>query len=411
MKADIIIVGEEILSGQTIDSNSAYIARKLSDIGIPVELKITVGDRHEDIRDAVKASWKRSSLIIMTGGLGPTKDDTTKAAIAEAFGKKMIHRPEVLRKLEALYEKRRMTMPEIVKNQTMQPEGCELLDNPIGSAPGILIRDAGRMFIALPGVPSEMEALVDQAVIPLLVQLPGRDHIAIRRIRTIGITEAAIAEKIADLEPSAPHIRLAYLPSYKGVDLRVTVISPDESVATSEADSLAQAISSRIRENIFTIGDQTLVEMVGEELKKKHKTLSTAESCTGGLIAKMITDEAGSSEYFVGTIVSYSNDVKEHILGVPTEVLATKGAVSQEVAEAMAQGALRVTGSDYAISVTGIAGPGGATPEKPVGLVYVGLAEKGGATKVDRLQLFGTRERIRERSAMHALEMLRKQLQ
>ena len=410
MKAELIIVGEEILSGQTVDSNSACIARKLANVGIEVVHKTTVGDRHDDMKEAIAAAWKRSAVTIMTGGLGPTKDDITKNAICAAFDRKLVLQDEILKKLEALYRARNLKMPAMAQSQALQPQGADLINNPIGTAPGIVFQDAERFFAALPGVPSEMKAILDQSIIPYLAKRPGRNHIVMRRIRTIGITETGIAELISDLEPTNEKVRLAYLPSYKGVDLRVTAISASEAEATETADNLAKAINSRIGDYVFTIGEQTLPEIVGAMLKSQSKTLALAESCTGGLIAKMITDLPGSSEYFVGSVVAYSNEVKEKVLDVPRDILLEKGAVSHEVAEAMAWGVLRLTGADYAISITGIAGPGGATAEKPVGLVYVGYADKHDRVSAEQLKLFGTRERIRERSAMTALDILRRKL-
>jgi nicotinamide-nucleotide amidase len=410
VKAEIIIVGEEILSGQTVDSNSAYIARKLANVGIEVVRKTTVGDRHDDMKEAISTAWSRSAVTIMTGGLGPTKDDMTKNAICAAFDRKLVLNDEVLRKLEELFRTRNIKMPAVAQNQALQPQGADLLHNPIGTAPGIVFQDSERFFAALPGVPSEMEAIIDQSIIPYLSKRTGRNHIVIRRIRTIGITETGIAELIPDLEPTTDKVRLAYLPSYRGVDLRVTAISGNETEATDAAESLAKAITSRIGDYVFTVGDQSLPEIVGEMLKSRGKTLSTAESCTGGLISKLLTDISGSSEFFVGSVVSYSNSVKEKLLNVPKDMLIEKGAVSREVAEAMAWGVLRATGSDYAISVTGIAGPSGATPDKPVGLVYIGYADKSDKVSAEQLKLFGTRERIRERSAMQALDILRRKL-
>ncbi len=410
MKAEIIIVGEEILSGQTIDSNSAYIARKLANVGIEVVHKTTVGDRHDDMKDAITTAWNRSAVTIMTGGLGPTKDDITKNAICAAFDRKLVLQDEILKKLEDLFRSRNMKMPALAQNQALQPQGADLINNPVGTAPGIVFQDSERFFAALPGVPAEMEAILDQSIVPYLAKRPGRNHIIMRRIRTIGITETGIAELIADLEPTGEKVRLAYLPSYKGVDLRVTSISPNEAEATDSADALAKAITTRIGDYVFTIGEQSLPEIVGSLLKSKGKTLATAESCTGGLIAKMLTDMPGSSEFFVGSVVAYSNHIKESVLNVPRDILLEKGAVSHEVAESMAWGVLRLTGSDFAISITGIAGPGGATADKPVGLVYVGYADKSDRVSAEQLKLFGTRQRIRERSAMQALDILRRKL-
>ncbi len=410
MNAEIIIIGEEILSGQTVDSNSAFIARKLADIGIEVIRKSTVGDRPDDIKEAIQAAWKRSPVTIMTGGLGPTTDDVTKNAICAAFDRKLVLNDEVLRHLEALFASRKRKMPAIAQSQALQPQGADLVMNPVGTAPAIVFQDSERFFAALPGVPAEMEALVEQAIVPYLSKRPGRATIIMRRIRTIGITETEIAETIADLEPASDKLRLAYLPSYKGVDLRVTAIGTNLAETEAAAEQLSRAIALKLGDYVYATGDESMPEIVARLLKASGKTLATAESCTGGLIAKQLTDLAGSSEFFVGSVVSYSNSVKEAVLGVSRQLLAEKGAVSHEVAEAMAQGVLKLTGSDYAISVTGIAGPGGATAEKPVGLVFVGYADKKDNVAAIKMNLFGTRERIRERSATQALDFLRRKL-
>lgn len=411
MNAEIIIVGEEILSGQTVDSNSAYVARRLADVGIEVVRKTAVGDRHDDIKEAIQTAWHRSPVTIMTGGLGPTKDDVTKNAICAAFDRKLVLNDEVMRRLEALFQQRNRKMPAIAQGQALQPQGADLLVNPIGTAPGIVFQDSDRFFAALPGVPAEMEAILDQSIIPYLSKRPGRGAIVIRRIRTIGITETEIAEIIADLEPIGEKLRLAYLPSYKGVDLRVTASSPTREEAESAAEHLVRAIALKLGDYVFTTGDESMPEIIARLLIARGQTLSTAESCTGGLIAKRLTDIAGSSQFFVGSVVAYSNTVKSAALKVPAELIAGSGAVSQEVAEAMARGVRQLTGSDYAVSVTGIAGPGGATPEKPVGLVYVGYADRKNNVSAVKLNLFGTRERIRERSATQALDFLRRKLQ
>ncbi len=409
MNAEIIIVGEEILGGHTIDSNSAYIARRLAEIGVEVVYKTTIGDRHDDIVDAIKQGLERSAVTIMTGGLGPTKDDVTKNAICTAFERQLVLNDEVLRKLEALYQRRNLKMPAIVQSQALQPLGADLINNPIGTAPGIVFQDAERFFVALPGVPSEMEAIIDQSVIPFLARRPGRPAIVIRRIRTTGITESEIAETIAELEPDGGKLRLAYLPSYRGVDLRVTALAMNAEESATAAEQLAKAIISKLGDYVFAVGDASLPEIVGELLKAKKQTLATAESCTGGMIAKLLTDSPGSSEFYRGSVVAYANDVKESVLRISKELLDSHGAVSAEVAEAMARGARDVIGVDHALAITGVAGPGGGTSEKPVGLVYIGYADAGHSEHL-RLNLFGTRERIRERSAYQALDFLRRKL-
>jgi nicotinamide-nucleotide amidase len=409
MNAEVITIGEEIISGQTIDTNSAFIGRKLSDIGIEVVWRVSCGDRAEDITAAILTAWNRSVVTIITGGLGPTCDDITKNAICAAFERKLVLQDTLLKMLEEKFRERNAKMPAIVQNQALQPQGAELIINPVGSAPGIVFQESERYFVALPGVPAEMEALMTIGVIPALKKRLGRKHIEIRRLRTVGITESGIAETIADLEPTGGILRLAYLPSYLGVDLRVTGRYSDVVEAKAQVDRLTQAIVSRIGKYIFTIGDQSMTEVVGELLIKAGKTLATAESCTGGLIAKLLTDIPGSSAFYVGSVVAYANSVKERVVGVPASLLEKHGAVSSQVAEAMARGVKDVTGADFGLSTTGIAGPSGGTVEKPVGLVYIACAGRDGVVS-QRLNLFGTRQRIRERSAVTALDLLRRRL-
>ena len=407
MNAEVITIGEEIISGHTLDTNSAYIANKLSEIGIAVRYRVSVGDRVEDIEEAILTAWNRSAVTIATGGLGPTTDDITKKATCNAFERKLIFHDDLLKLLEDRFRSLHRKLPAIAQNQALQPQGAELLDNPIGSAPGILFQEDERCFISLPGVPSEMEAIVNQSVLPLLLKRQGRKHIEIRRIRTTGITESELAQAIADLEPIRENMWLAYLPGHQGTDLRVVCRSANETEAKAEVDKLSEAIVGRIGEFIYTIGDQTISEVVGSLLKNGGKTIATAESCTGGLIAKYLTDVPGSSEYYRGSVVAYANEIKQSLLKVPPELLEQHGAVSAQVAEAMATGVRRVIGADFGLSSTGIAGPDGGTPEKPVGLVYIGCAQASGVVS-KKVNLFGTRQRVRERSATMALDILRK---
>jgi nicotinamide-nucleotide amidase len=407
VNAEIITIGEEIISGHTLDTNSAYIANKLSEIGVAVRYRVSVGDRVEDIEEAILTAWNRSAVTIATGGLGPTTDDITKKAICNAFERKLVFHDDLLKLLENRFRNLHRKLPAVAQNQALQPQGADLLDNPIGSAPGILFQEDERCFISLPGVPSEMEAIVSQSVLPYLRQRQGRGHIEIRRLRTTGITESELSEAIADLEPTQDHFRLAYLPGYQGVDLRLVRYASEEAEAKAEVNRLSEAIVGRVGDFIYTIGDQTISEVVGTLLKNGGKTIATAESCTGGLIAKYLTDVPGSSGYYRGSVVAYANEIKQSVLKVPAELLEQYGAVSAQVAEAMAIGVRSLIGSDYGLSSTGIAGPDGGTPEKPVGLVYIGCAHADGVVS-KKVNLFGTRHRVRERSATMALDILRK---
>lgn len=409
LTAEIITIGEEILSGQTTDSNSAFIGRALADIGIEVRHKASVGDNHEDIVEAIRTAHERSAITICTGGLGPTRDDITKNAICSAFDCKMVLRDDILDQIKKRYEERKQKMPTFVQGMALQPLGAEMIPNSVGTAPGIVFQETDRYFASVPGVPAEMKAMVTGYIIPYLRRREDRRHIEIRRIRTIGIFESRIAELLEDLEPEGKDLRLAYLPSYKGVDLRVTAVADREDQAKERADELTQKIVDRLSEHVYTVGDETMAELVAKMLRERGETLVTAESCTGGLIAKVITDMPGSSEYFLGSAVVYSNEAKTRILNVDEQLLIDHGAVSSQVAEALAKNARGVFGADYALSTTGIAGPGGGTEEKPVGLVYLGYADEAGVTS-RRLDLSGTRERIRERTVLAALDLLRVKL-
>jgi len=406
MKAEIIIIGDEILYGQTIDTNSAFIAEKLGESGVEISYKTAVGDEVKKIVEAVHLAQRRVDLIIATGGLGPTSDDLTVKAIAKAFKKNLIFHPEILKKIEARFKARGIEMPKINQNQALIPQGAKALENPLGSAPGILIEEDKKIFIALPGVPKEMKAMLEQEVIPRLKTKVGKTKIVHRKIRTTGIIESKLYEKIKDLLKDLIEIKVAFLPGYQGVDLRLTANLKTSSKSKDALTQLEEKIKERIGEFIYGYDEQTLEEMVGKMLQENGKTLSVAESCTGGLVAAKITNISGSSDYFERGVVSYSNQAKMEILGVPRDLLEKYGAVSPEMALAMAQGVRRISKTDLGLSVTGIAGPTGGTKEKPVGLIYIGLAD---AQKswVEKF-LFGQDRMInRERAAQAALNMVR----
>ncbi|MFH2056620.1 MAG: CinA family nicotinamide mononucleotide deamidase-related protein, partial [bacterium] len=336
MKAEIITIGEEILSGQTVDTNSAFIARRLTDVGIEVALKTSVGDRTDDITGAISSAWQRSEVTIVTGGLGPTEDDITKKAICNAFDRKLVFHEEIVQEIERRFEARKLKMPPLTQNQGLQPQGAELLPNPIGSAVGICFRDQQRYFVALPGVPTEMEIIMEESVLPQLRKFPQRNYIEARRIRTVGVMEADLAEMIGDLAPSGEELRLAYLPSYRAVDLRITGVYPTEAEAKDKVEELTQKIAERIAPHTFTVGDKSMAEVTAALLVAKQRTVATAESCTGGFLAKQLTDIPGSSAYFLGSVIAYANEVKISVLDVSTSLLEEHGAVSAEVARAMA---------------------------------------------------------------------------
>jgi nicotinamide-nucleotide amidase len=354
-------------------------------------------------------------MVITTGGLGPTSDDVTKKAICKYFKRPLIFNDKILKKIEKRFKERGLTMPAVNQNQALLPQGAEFVDNPIGSAVGIAIDNDEKLFVAIPGVPSEMEAMTLGWITENIKKRSTGISTLHRKIRTVGIIESALCEKIADqIDPKSLSrkdikIGVAFLPSWKGVDLRITAIGQDEERARQEIDMLEAKIDERIGKYIYGYDDDILAGKVGDMLREKGLTLAVAESCTGGLLGKMITDIPGSSDYFVGGILAYTNEMKMKLLSVPEIILEKYGAVSDECARYMAEGAARNLGADIGVSITGIAGPTGGTDDKPVGLVYVAVAA-GGRTGARERRFGNDRERNRERSAVMALDMIRKYL-
>lgn len=406
MKAEIIIIGDEILYGQTVDTNSAYMAERLNQLGVEVIYKTAVGDDVKKIVEAIHLAHRRVDLVISTGGLGPTSDDLTVKGIAKAFKKNLIFHPEISKKIEERFAARGIEMPKINQNQALLPQGAKALENQLGSAPGILIEEDKKIFIALPGVPKEMRNILENEVMPYLKTKVGKSKIVHRKIRTTGIIESKLYEKIQDLLKDLKDIKIAFLPGYQGVDLRLTANLKTSAKSKDVINQLEEKIKERIGEFIYGFDDQTLEEVVGNMLKEKGKTLSVAESCTGGLVAAKITNISGSSDYFERGVVSYSNQAKMEILGVPKDLLEKFGAVSPEVALAMAKGIRQISKTDLGLSVTGIAGPTGGTKEKPVGLIYIALADNNKAW-VEKFMFGQDRMINRERTAQAALNMVR----
>ncbi len=409
MITEIITIGNEILLGQTLDSNAAYIADKLTEVGADVRRITTIGDGNEDIVDILKEAMDRADLIITTGGLGPTEDDLTKYAICEVFDRKLVYHQDILDLIKDRYSRRGMIIPEFVKTQADQPEGAALLENPIGSAVGIVIEKDKKRIISLPGVPSEMRAMIDQSVIPYLKKLEHSFNIIFRNIQTFGTFESYIADMIQKNKFIHEGCELAYLPSLKGVILRLTYRGDDK----AKGEKLLSRYSEELREILgdyyITDDGRDLIEVTTDLLKEMKMTVATAESCTGGMIAAALTDISGSSEYFLQGAVTYSNEAKTDVLDVPQEVLVDYGAVSKETVYHMARNMRDKAGTDYAIAVSGIAGPTGGTEEKPVGLIYIGLAHADGVDV--HKHVFGVDRQInRERTVYHAFNYLRKKL-
>jgi nicotinamide-nucleotide amidase len=405
---ELLAIGNELLLGETVDTNSAWIAQCLAAAGIAVARKTTVGDDVAVIRAALDAALRRSGVVICTGGLGPTPDDLTRHAVAELYGRRITVDEAWVDVLRERYRQRGIEMPAINRVQGELPEGALLLPNERGTAPGIAMDDDTRgLTILLPGVPSEMRALMTGQVLPLLRERMRPAH-ALQSgvLRTAGISEAALAERVADIAAGVrPPVSLAFLPHTAGVDLRVTWLS----AADADAHELLAALESRLGGVVYARGGEDLAAVVGGMLKQRGLTIALAESCTGGLLGKRLTDEGGASEFLLAGFVTYANEAKRDVLGVTTETLAMHGAVSERCAREMAAGARRAGEADVGVSITGVAGPGGGSEEKPVGTVWIGLAVDDDV-RAEQFRFGGDRGEIRERSAQAALDLVRRRL-
>ncbi len=409
MFAEIITIGDEILIGQIVDTNSAWIARHLNNIGIRIKQISSVSDDRQHILTALAEAKNRADIILITGGLGPTKDDITKKTIAEYFGVGLIENKEALSNVESIFLRLRGTlanMLDVNKQQAMVPENCEVILNKNGTAPGMWFNVDGTIYVSMPGVPFEMMYMMEEGVIPKLkatLKLPVIVH---KTILTVGEGESYLANKIADIEDSLPsHIKLAYLPKLGQVRLRLSGDGEDEAALKTEIEEFAARITERVGKHVVAQQDISLEQVVLNLMRKKGLKLAVAESCTGGYISHLLTQHAGSSDVFLGGAVTYSNELKEGLLGVKQTTIEQYGAVSEQTVTEMVEGALANFNADYAIAVTGIAGPGGGTPDKPVGTVWVGVAKRG-KTMVKKFTFGSKRAQNIERSAVGALFML-----
>jgi len=409
--ASIITIGDELLIGQVIDTNSAWMAQELNKAGIWVKRRVAVGDSWNEIWQALDEESKHADIILITGGLGPTADDITKPLLCQYFGGRLVTNQQVLEHVKYLFEKVFKRAPPILDRNLKQadvPDTCTVLHNERGTAPGMWFEKNGKVYVSMPGVPHEMKGIMASSVLPRLQQHFKMSAIVSRTLLTFGIGESFLAERIKDFEEALPeNIKLAYLPNYGMVRLRLTGTADEATAITALVAQQFDALKKLVTDVMVTDEDEPMEKVVGRLLKERNKTMATAESCTGGYIAHRITLHAGSSEYFKGCIVSYANEVKEYLLGVPHDYFSTVGAVSEEVVKGMVKGVLNEIKADYAIAVSGIMGPGGATPEKPVGMVWVAVGNKEKTTT----QLFNFRlDRARniEVTAMNALNLLRK---
>lgn len=410
MQAEIITIGDELLIGQVVDTNSAWLGSTLGDDGIKVIQITSVQDHAAQIVQAVNDALSRADIVLMTGGLGPTKDDITKKTLAEMFGMKLVRNEQVYDMVGKQLALRGIAFTELNQGQALVPDGCTVLPNRNGTAPGMWFERDGKVLISMPGVPFEMKALVKDEVLPRLRKHFALDANVHRTIITFGLAESILADTIASWEEALPpYLHLAYLPSALCIRLRLSAYEIDRQKAEQEIESQIGKLSKVIPHYIIGSEDDSLESVTGTLLKTRGETLATAESCTGGNIAHRFTAMPGASEYFKGGVVAYSNEVKIALLGVDPESLNRYGAVSQSVAEQMAEGVRRATGATYGISTTGIAGPTGGTPEKPVGTVWMAVATPNGV--FSRRMVFGSvRSQNIERASSNCINLLRLQL-
>ena len=410
-RAEIVTIGTEILLGDLVDTNTAWLSQRLANLGVGIYRHTTVGDNRERIVAGIKEAAARADLVITTGGLGPTSDDLTNEALSLVTGRQMVEYPEAREHVDEMFRKFGRKPTANNYKQAVFPEGTTLIPNPQGTAMGALLEADGALFATLPGVPSEMKGMFEETLEPL-IRNRTEGSIVSKTLWFAGIGESALAEQVQDfLDATDPTV--APLAGQGKVRLRITTRAATPEEAEKRMAPVEREILARLGDYYFGEGDETLESAVGRLLKENGATLALAESCTGGLLAKRLTDVAGSSAYFKEGLVTYSNESKERLLGVPKEMLLEHGAVSEIVARKMADGVRKLAGSDYGLSVTGIAGPDGGTEEKPVGLVFIGLSDSEG-TFAERLDLSAwarSREAIRERSANRAFDLLRLRLE
>ncbi len=406
MLAEIITIGDEILIGQIIDSNSAWIAQQLNSIGVRIKQISSVSDDQQHILTALKEAAGRADIILITGGLGPTKDDITKTTLATYFGIGMVQNAEALENVSRIFAKYNRPLLDVNIKQADVPANCEIILNNNGTAPGMWFNHERKVYVSMPGVPHEMMYMMEEAVIPKLKSTFKLPVIVHKTILTVGEGESFLAEKIADIEDSLPkHIKLAYLPKLGSVRLRLSADGEDETTLQTEVQLYAQQIIDRVGKSVVTDKDVPIEKAILDEMAAAGLTLSVAESCTGGYISHLFTQHPGSSQVFFGGAISYSYDLKESLLGVKNETLWHYGAVSEQTVTEMVEGALQNFKSDYAIAVTGIAGPDGGTDDKPVGTVWIAVAN---AKKTFAHKYTFGKKRMQniERTAITALGML-----
>ncbi len=409
MNAEIVAVGSEMLTPERVDTNSLYLTGELNTLGVEVVGKYVVGDHVNRLADVVRLALSRSSIVILSGGLGPTEDDLTRDAVAAALGRKLIYHAEIAGLLEQRFARLNRKMAEVNKRQAFVIEGAEILPNDRGTAPGQWVEESGSVVMLLPGPPHEMKAMFERQCLPRLARLVPKRVIRTLELRVAGIGESDLDQLIAPVYKKYQNPATTILAG--AGDIQIHFRAQCDTVA--EADALICEVAGPVElllgDRIYSRNGESIEAVVGKLLLSRQSSLTVAESCTGGLLGERLTSVPGSSEYFLGGFITYSNALKTAVLGVPAEMLAEHGAVSKPVAEAMAAGARRRAGATHALSITGVAGPGGGTEAKPVGTVYIGLADPSG-TEVLHRQVLGDRTRIRMFASQLALDFLRRRL-
>jgi len=406
MKAEIIAVGSELLTPDRLDTNSLFLTEELNSIGIEILRKTIVGDHRELLAEAFRDALHRVPLIVASGGLGPTEDDVTRETVAELLGRKLRRNEEVLRHIERRFRSLGREMPEVNIRQAMVPEGAEILENPRGTAPGLWLEDGGHTITLLPGPPRELQPLFREQVLPRLERRVSGVRMYHREVRVTGLGESHVDQRIQSIYKRCPEVFTTLLAAPGEVQIHLRMWTADAEHAKKTLDEMVQSFHIALTDRIFSEDGRSLEEVVAEQLTMNNSTIAAAESCTGGLLAQRLTSIAGSSSYFLGGIVCYSNELKTAWADVPPELILSKGAVSAEVAVALAEGIRRRVGSTLGVGITGIAGPGGGSEEKPVGTVHVAISHAKG-TKERGTRFPGDRETIRWQASQAALDLVR----
>ena len=408
-KIEIITVGSELLSPHFQDTNSLFLIERLNDLGLEPNYKTTVGDDWDDLKAALRDSLTRAQIVIITGGLGPTTDDRTREALASVLKRKLLFKEDVLERINKRFQHRRIPMPTVNKKQAYKIEGSEFLDNQKGTAPGIWVETPSNVITVLPGPPAELKAMFNKCVWPRLIKFQ-RIYSVRKTLKITGLSESGVESLIENDYPKDKDLRLSILSHPGQIEIHLVCQSKINSVAAEKKiEALSRTLLIKLGENVFSKSGEELEAIVGNLLKQRQKTVAAAESCSGGYLGHRLTNVPGSSDYFLLGVTAYQNDQKSRLLSVPQDLLDKYGAVSSEVACAMANGIREISSADYGLAITGIAGPGGSTVDKPVGLVYIALAEKN-HTKVKKNLFLGDREIVKFQSSQKALDMLRRYL-